>query len=248
MSGHSKWSTIKRQKGATDKARGQLFTKLANGISIAVREGGGEDPESNIRLRFAIDKAKAANMPKNNIERAIARGSGKSGENANLHSVIYEGFAPHGVAVLAEGITDNKQRTAAQVKNLFSKYSGNLGSTGSVGYLFEHVGMITLAPTKLNAEELMDLLITSGATDFEDQGDAYVVYTKPQELHQIKTFLERKALTTTDIELTFKPTTFVDITDAQSAKQIVTFLNTLEELDDISKVHANLNVAQDLLA
>lgn len=238
MSGHSKWSTIKRQKAATDQARGQIFTKLGAAITIACREGGSPDPESNFKLRLAIEKARSANMPKENIQRAIDKALGHSG-GAVLEEVLYEGFAPGGVAVLVEAVTDNKQRTVAAVKNIFSTHGGSLGSSGSVAYLFQKVGAIHVTKDK-TYDELLELVLETGGEDIEDQDDLYTIFTKPSDLHKVKSFLEGK-VKIVDSELTFKPLSLVKVNDSSFSGRIISLLTALDELPDVQKVHANSN-------
>lgn len=236
MSGHSKWSTIKREKAATDQARGHVFTKLGAAITIAVREGGGADPESNFRLRLAVDKARAANMPKDNIERAIERATGKSQE-AGLDEVLYEIFAPGGVAVLAQGVTDNKQRTAAEIKNLLHVHGGSLGSAGSVGYLFQKVGEVQVAKT-IDFDTLLNMVLEAQGEDLEDSGDYFLVYTKPTDLHKVSTYLQDKTIKIHESNLVYKPTTFVTV-EASLRNKIVELLHSLEAQSDIHKVFTN---------
>ncbi len=245
MSGHSKWSTIKRQKQATDQVRGQLFTKLATQIMIAVREGDSADPNSNFRLRLMIEKARSANMPKDNIDRAIARASSKGTDAANLSEVAYEGFGPHGVAVLAVGITDNKQRTSASVKNIFGEYGGNLGGVGSVAYLFERVGEIHVSKTK-SADQVLDLAVAANSIDMEEDEDRFVIYTDTNNLHEIKSLLE-KDLQVIDAEISYRPTTSITITERETAQKIIHLLSKLEEIDEIHKVYANADIPKEFI-
>lgn len=238
MSGHSKWSTIKRQKALTDKTRGQLFTKLANSITVAVREGGGvTDAEANVRLRLAIEKARAANMPKDNIERAIVRASGKGKEGSQLTEVLYEGFGPNHVAVLAEGVTDNTQRSSQAVKNVFMRHGGTLGGTGSVAYLFERVGEIQLANDRLS-DDYLELGLEVGATDIEENGDQMIMYTKPQDVQRIKEILVQKGFQVFDAAITYKPRLPLELNAAQ-IPPVSGLLSALEELDDIHKAYTN---------
>lgn len=247
MSGHSKWSTIKRQKGANDKARGQRFTKLGNSITIAVREGGSGDIDSNIRLRFAVETAKQANMPKDIIQRAIERGSGVIKGGAQLESVVYEGFASGGVAVLVEAVTDNKQRTAAIVKNTFSTKGGTLSGVGSVSYLFEKVGILVVLGNS-SQTEILELAIEAQAQDFETDSESVVIYTHPQDLHRIKDFMEKKGLNIVDAEMSFRPITNVEVKDSASSELIIKLLEALDELDEVVKVHANVSINTQFLA
>jgi len=239
MSGHSKWSTIKRQKGANDAKRGAIFTKLGNAITISVREGGGGDPNFNFKLRLMMDKARSVNMPKENIARAIDRGLGK-GDGVVLENVVYEGFAPHGIAVLVDVVTDNKNRASGEIRNIFHKAGGNLGSTGSVSYLFKKFGEIKIGKT-VTANEALEKAMDAGAEDFFEDED-YVVYTTPETLHQVKVALETAGMPITFAGLVFVPNkeTVVNIEDPVQAESVLNFLDSLEESDDVQNVYSNL--------
>lgn len=246
MSGHSKWSTIKRQKGAADIKRGQTFTKIANAISIAVREGGGiGDASSNFRLRLAIDKARAANMPKENIERALRRAWGK--QAAELEEVVYEGFAPGGASVIVEAATDNKLRTTSEVKNVFDKSGGTLATPGAVSYQFAQKGLITVRKDGKTLDDIFLLAADKGAEDVEEAGGEVLVYTKPDELSKIKEDLSKEGITVAEAELTRKPITLVSVNDKDTAQKILAFMEKLESLDDVQKVYANFNIEDELL-
>ncbi len=241
MSGHSKWSTIKRQKAAADAVRGAIFTKLGKAITVAVKKGGGiTDPQANFRLRLAIEKAHQANMPKSNIERAIARATAKGGAD-NLEEVVYEGYGPHGAAVIAEGVTDNKMRTLSQVKNYFAAHGGNLGQTGSVTFLFDKVGEIRLEKAGYDANTVLEQAVECGAEDVEEDDNSFIVYTKPQMLNQVKTCFANKKYRILDHELTYRPKSLITITDANVSQKIIEFLTNLENMDDIQKVHTNVD-------
>ncbi len=203
MSGHSKWATIKRAKGAADAKRGQLFTKIAGTISIAVKQGGSADPDMNPRLRLAIDKAKASNMPKESIERAIQRGSGGSGDSV-LEELVYEGFGPAGTALIVEAVTDKKQRTVAEVKNIFEKNGGSMGAQGSVAYQFDRVGEIVAKSGGKTPDELLDIALESGADDVENEAGIAYFYTQPNHLMQVKHELEQKGLEVEEAEIIYK--------------------------------------------
>lgn len=237
MSGHSKWSTIKRQKGAADVERGTVFTKLSNAITLAARLGRSGDPQSNFRLRLAIETAKAANMPKVNIERAIAHAVANTNDK-NLDEVVYEGFAPYGIAVIAEGVTDNKQRTAAAVKNIFSVHGGVLSGVGSVSYLFEQTGVIIISQGNNSQEKMLDYILNSGASDYVENGGVYTLYTKPGNLHQVKEFLGNQKLSVTKVAIIYKPITLIDI-DVKNRGKIDDLKNALIDLDDIQTVFSN---------
>lgn len=239
MSGHSKWSTIKRQKQSTDQVRGQLFTKLANSITIAVREGGGiTDPAQNIRLRMVVEKAKAANMPKDNIARAIDRASRKeSGEN--LEEILYEGFGPHGIAILASGVTDNKQRTISAVKNIISTNGGTLAGAGSVSYLFEKSGEIIIEKGSLAAENVLGIILSSDADDFTENETEFIIYTKPNDLNRVREYLEKKKIPIVKSELIFKPLINLDIA-IEKREKVIKLIDALENQDDIHRVFTNM--------
>ena len=247
MSGHSKWSTIKRQKGAADAKRGREFTKLGNTITIAVREGGSGDPSSNFKLRLAIDQAKGANMPKDNIQRAIDRGLGKGGSGGQLESVVYEGYAPGKVAIIVEAVTDNRNRTSSEIKGVVEKNGGTFASQGAVSWMFSDEGLITVNKAGQSFDELFDLAVDAGAEDVEDGGEFVQVYTKPGELDKVKKELEAKGLTVTGAEITKKASTTVEIKDAESAKKVLAFMEKLEDIDDVSKVYANFDIPDSLL-
>lgn len=239
MSGHSKWSQIKRQKGVADIKRGASFTKLAGAISIATREGGGGDPASNFKLRLAIDQARAVNMPKDNIQRAIDRGMGKGGVAA-LETVTYEGYAPGKVAIIIMAATDNKNRTTPEVKSLLEKSGGTFASPGAVSWMFSDCGAITVPANGKTFEELFDIAVEAGADDLEDAGEVVIVYTKPNELEKVKRELEAKSLTIESAELAKKPTTMADVSDEEIVKKVMATIEKLEELDDVQKVWSNL--------
>ncbi len=238
MSGHSKWATIKRAKGATDAKRGQLFTKLAGTISIAVKQGASPDPDANPRLRLAIDKAKAANMPKEGIERAIIRGAGGSG-GAVLEEAVYEGFGPGGTAFIVETVTDKKQRTVAEVKNIFEKNGGSMGSQGSVAYQFDRVGEIIAKINGKAPDELLDLALECGADDVENEAEIAYFYTQPTNLMQVKSELEEKGLVIEEAEIIYKPKTLISSPESQS--KVEDFIQKFEDLDDVQKVYTNFD-------
>lgn len=258
MSGHSKWSTIKRAKGAADIKRGQTFTKVANAITIAVKQGGSGDPQSNPRLRTALDEAKAVNMPKDNIQRAIDRGLGKVAGQA-LEEVSFEGFGPANVAFLVEGVTDNKLRTLQEVKNLFERSGGSLAGQGSVAYMFDRVGEIKVkndqGKGKSQEEEMLELIDLGAedvesfdfAQDFADAQDkqGYLVYVESSELNTMSTKLTQAGYGIESQELVYKPTTLVEIKDKNEAQKILEFAQKLEELDDVQKVYANFDIPEE---
>lgn len=246
MSGHSKWHSIRRSKGILDQKRGQLFTKLARDITIAAREGGSGDPDANFRLRIAVDKAKASNMPADNIQRAIDRGLGKGGE-AKIEEIYYEGYAPGGIALLIETATDNRNRTNSEVRAALSKAGGNPGEPGSVAWMFEQKGLIIvdLTAKKLDADEVMLTAIDAGADDVEIGEDTIEVYTEFQQLAAVRQALLGAGLPLSGAEKTMlaKTTIQPDETDALKALKLI---ERLEDLDDVQKVYSNLDISEEL--
>ncbi|MDO8573934.1 MAG: YebC/PmpR family DNA-binding transcriptional regulator [Candidatus Daviesbacteria bacterium] len=246
MSGHSKWSTIKRAKGVADIKRGLTFTKIANAITIAVKLGGSGDPESNPRLRMAAEEARGVNMPKDNIQRAIDRGLGKL-PGQTLEEVMYEGFGPGKVAFLVEGVTDNKLRTLQAVKNIFEKSGGSLAGQGSVAYMFDRVGEIKVKSKGGNMEEELLELIDLGAQDVEDYLEdniqKYLVYTEGSELNTMGNKITQGGYSGVESQqLIFKPNILVPITDPEQAQKVLEFVEKLEELDDVQAVYANFEL------
>ncbi len=239
MSGHSKWSTIKRQKGANDVKRGAQFTKLANSIVLSVRQGGGiSDPESNFKLRLAIDKARSFNMPKDNIERAISKGKGEGG-SGELHEMVYEGFAPGGAAIMIEAVTDNKQRTVSEVKNVLEKNGGTMGNQGSVSYLFNRIGEIFVPTHEKTPDELFELAVELGSNDYSDENGDVIFYVDPNSLYASKKSLEGKGLKVEGAELVFKPLVSVD-SDAEGKEKLAHLVEKLEDLGDVQTVSTNI--------
>lgn len=235
MSGHSKWSTIKRQKEANDAKRGQLFSKIARAITLAAKQGGA-NPDSNIRLRAIIEKAKQVNMPKDNIERAIERGSAAD----NLQEIVYEGYGPDGVPIIVETATDNKNRTAQEVKNIFTKGGGSLGGPGSVSFQFEKVGQI-LVKKGQDPQNTMLELIDLGVEDIEEAEDGIQIYTKPEDLFDTKKRIEEKGLEAVEAELAFRPKNPVKIEDDTKSQKILKLLDNLDDYDDVQKVYAGVD-------
>jgi YebC/PmpR family DNA-binding regulatory protein len=243
MSGHSKWHTIRRSKGAADQRRGQLFTRLARDITIAVREGSGGDPEMNFRLRLAIDKAKQNNMPTDSIQRAIDRGLGKGSDGAMEETVFYEGYAPGGVALLIEAATDNRNRTSADVRSTLTKNGATPGEPGSVAWMFDQKGMIVidLEGTSLDADEVMLHAIDAGAEDVEVSDSVLEVYTDWTQLNEVRTALMEQELPITEAEVTMRPRTMIDLEESESTK-VIRLLEKLDDLDDVQRVYSNLNI------
>ncbi len=239
MSGHSKWSQIKRQKAKTDVKKGLTFTKLANAITIAVKQGGGiTDPNQNFRLRLVIDSARALNMPKENIERAIQRAAKKDG--MNIEEVVYEGFSPGGVSVIIEAATDNSQRTTSEIKNIFNKAGGSFGQPGSVLYQFTQIGQITVAKNGNTFDEIFSVAADNGAGDIEEEGENVFILTKGAELSKMRDKFIQNGYKILDAVLTRKPLTTIEISDPQRLKTIESFLEAISNLDDVQNVYSNI--------
>ncbi len=245
MSGHSKWSTIKRKKGANDAKRGKIFTRLIKEITVAARSGGG-DPEGNPRLRSAIATAKTENMPKDNIARAIKKGTGEiAGEVYD--EILYEGYGPGGVAVLVECMTDNRNRTVADVRHYFTKSNGNLGESGCVAWMFEKKGLILVDKETVSEEELMDQVLEAGAEDMVEESDEFQIFSAPEELDDVRNALEEAGVTFLDASVSMIPKNTVDVTDEKVARALLKLLENLEEHDDVQNVHANFDIDDELM-
>jgi len=246
MSGHSKWSQIKRQKQKTDVKRGLVFTKIANAIMIAVRQGGGvTDPNQNFRLRLIIDSARSVNMPKENIERAIQRALKK--EAGDIEEVVYEGFTPGGVAIIIKAATDNKNRTTSEIKNLIEKNGGTFAAQGAVSWMFADQGLISVVKNNKSFDEIFETAVDVGADDIKESGNIVEVYTKPNELYGIKNSLSEEGLVVQDAQLCKNPTTIVEIKDPDVAKKIIAIIDKLEELEDVQNVYANFEMSDSLM-
>jgi YebC/PmpR family DNA-binding regulatory protein len=240
MSGHSKWSTIKRQKEVTDAKKGAVFTKLANAIAIAARSGG--DPSTNFALRLMLDKARAANMPNANVQRAIDRGTGKLG-GAAIEEVTYEGYGPGGIAVIVECATDNKNRTYPDVRLAFSKHGGNMAEPGSVAFQFTRKGVIRAAVTG-DPDEAMLAAIDAGAEDAEIEGDELVIYTEAKQLAAVRDNLQAAGVQITEAELAFVPNNTVEVTNPDTVRKAMNLLDALDDLDDVTNVHTNADIKE----
>jgi YebC/PmpR family DNA-binding regulatory protein len=246
VSGHSKWSTIKHKKGAADAKRGQLFTKLSKAIIVAAKEGG-PDPAGNLALQNAIEKAKSYSMPKDTIERAIARGAGTDADAAAYETVIYEGYGPDGVAVLVEALTDNRNRTASDVRHLFTKHGGNLGTTGAVAWLFERRGVVLVDAGDADEDELMLAAADGGADDLDRDADVFQVSAPPEALTAVREAIEGAGFTVRSAELSMVPKTTVEVADEAAAKKVVRLIEALEENDDVQDVWANFDIPEQVL-
>jgi YebC/PmpR family DNA-binding regulatory protein len=246
MSGHSKWSSIKHKKGAADAKRGQLFSKLSRAISVAAREGG-PDPTGNLALQNAIEKARSYSMPKDNIERAIARGSGSDGDAASYETVIYEGYGPNGVAVIVEALTDNRNRTASEVRHAFDKNDGNLGTSGAVLWLFERRGIVLVPAEGVDEDELMLAAAEGGADDITRDGSTYQVVSAPESFASVRQSIESAGFTVDSAELTMVPKTTVEVADEAAAKKVLRLIDQLEENDDVQDVFSNFDIPEQVL-
>ncbi len=245
MSGHSKWSTIKRKKGANDAKRGKIFTKLIKEITIAARMGGG-DPEGNPRLRSAVTAAKGENMPKENIERAIKKGTGDL-DGAIYEEIMYEGYGPGGVAVLVETMTDNKNRTVADIRHFFAKSGGNLGESGCVAWMFDKKGTLTVARDGVSEEELMDLALEAGAEDVIEEEDSFQIVTAPEDFNDVVDRLEKGNVAFSEATLSMVPKNTIEVTEEKAARSLLRLLENLEDHDDVQKVHANFDIDDSLM-
>jgi YebC/PmpR family DNA-binding regulatory protein len=246
MSGHSKWSTIKRKKGAADAKRGAIFTRLSREIVMAAREGGG-DPDSNFRLRLAVDKARAENMPKDNIERAIRRGSGEDKDAAAFEQIMYEGYAPHGVAVMVETVTDNRNRTVADLRHTFSKAGGNMAELGAVGWQFDRIAYFSFPSSALDFDKAFELGVEAGADDVAED-DGHIEITGPVEsFKEIATRLHKAGVQPEEAGLRMSPKQEIEL-NAEDSVQVLKALEAIEDLDDVQNVYSNLKVSDEALA
>jgi YebC/PmpR family DNA-binding regulatory protein len=243
MAGHSKWSKVKRFKGAIDAKRGQVFSKLSKEISIAAKSGGG-DPTGNPRLRSAILAARAASMPNDNIERAIKRGTGEGSDGQHFEEIIYEGYAPGGVALIVEAATDNKNRTAAEVRSIFTKNDGNLAASGSVSYMFHRKGQIVVPRSSIEEDKLLELVLETGAEELTNNEDVYVVITAPDQLYAVAEALKNAGVTTESQKFTFIPDTTITVVDESVAQQVLRLCDALEDDDDVQNVYSNLEIPE----
>lgn len=246
MSGHSKWASIKHKKAATDSKRGKLFTKLIKELTVGAREGGG-DPDANPRLRLAVQKAKDANMPKDNIEKAIKKGTGEL-PGVIYESMVYEGYGPSGVAVLVDVLTDNKNRAAAEVRSIFTKKNGNMAGSGSVAWQFKQKGMIIVEKGKSEEDKLMNIILENGAEDMHSVDDVYEISIPPREFEAVKKAIEGSGIEITSAEVTMVPDSTVKIPDKGVAQQVLGLINALEDNDDVQNVYANFDIPDEILS
>ena len=245
MSGHSKWANIKHRKGAVDAKRGKIFTKLIKEITVAARMGGG-DPAANPRLRSAVAAAKAVNMPKDNVDRGIKKGTGEL-DGISYDEILYEGYGPGGVAVLVECMTDNRNRTVADVRSFFAKANGNLGEANCVAWMFDKKGSVLIDKEVADEEKLMELALDAGAEDVADDGSAFQVLTAPEDFEAVREALETAGLEFLEASISMIPQNVVEVADEKTARQLMKLLDNLEDHDDVQKVHANFDIADELM-
>ena len=245
MSGHSKWHNIKLRKGKQDAMRGKLFTKIAREIIVAAKEGGG-NPESNLRLRLTIQKARENSMPQDNIKRAIQRGTGEI-EGANYEEVTYEGYGPGGVAILVSCLTDNRNRTVAELRNIFSKRGGNLGESGCVGWMFEQKGLVQIPADKTDEDSVMMTTMDAGAEDIKVEDDTINVYCQPADLQKVRDALSEAGIEYTSSEATMIPNNTVEIGDANAAGKLLRLMDALDDLDDVQQAYANFDISDEIM-
>jgi YebC/PmpR family DNA-binding regulatory protein len=246
LSGHSKWSSIKHKKGAADAKRGKLFSKLTRAIIVAAKEGGG-DPANNLALQNAVEKARSYSMPKDNIDRAIAKGTGEGADSAAYETVVYEGYGPEGVAVIVEALTDNRNRTASDVRHAFTKHGGSLGTTGAVAWQFERRGVVVVPAAGVDEEELLLAAADGGADDVEPDGDVFQVTSAPESLAGVRESIEAAGFTVDSAELSMVPKTTVAVEDESAAKSVMRLIDTLEDNDDVQDVYANFDIPEQVL-
>jgi YebC/PmpR family DNA-binding regulatory protein len=246
LSGHSKWSSIKHKKGAADAKRGKLFSKLSRAIIVAAKEGGG-DPANNLALQNAIEKARSYSMPKDNIDRAIAKGSGADADAAAFETIVYEGYGPEGVAVIVEALTDNRNRTAADVRHMFAKHGGNLGATGAVAWQFDRRGVVVVPGDGVDEEELLLVAADGGADDIERDGDVFQVTSAPESLSAVRQAIETAGFSVDSAELMLVPKTTVAVEDEGKARQVMRLIDALEDNDDVQDVYANFDIPERVL-
>jgi len=245
MSGHSHWAGIKHKKAANDAKRGKVWSKIARMIIMAAKAGGG-DPNQNLTLRYSVDKAKAANMPKDTIEKAIKKGTGELG-NVTYEEVLYEGYAPGGVAIMIDGLTDNRNRTAPEIKKIFEKRGGSLGASGCVNWMFKKKGLIAVKTSVIDEDALMDIALSAGAEDMENAGDIYEITCEPEAYNELKTALEGKGIQIESSELSMVPENTVAVNDLEMAKRILNLMEDFEDHDDVQEVYANFDIPDEIL-
>ena len=246
MSGHSHWAGIKYKKAALDAKRGKAWSKIARMIIVAAKQGGG-DPAANLTLRYAIDKAKAANMPKDTIEKAIKKGTGEL-EGMSFEEVLYEGYGPSGVAIMVEALTDNRNRTGPEIKRLFEKHGGSLGTSGCVNWMFTKKGLITVNAANTNEEQLMEIALSEGADDMQVGGDVFEITCDPSAYEELKKALQEKEIPIEVAEISMVPQSTIDISDEHTAKRIISLMEAFEDHEDVQNTYANFDIPEEIIA
>ncbi|HOM60513.1 MAG TPA: YebC/PmpR family DNA-binding transcriptional regulator [Anaerohalosphaeraceae bacterium] len=246
MSGHSHWAGIKYKKAANDAKRGKLWSKISRMIIVAAKNGGG-DPEANLALRYAIDKAKAANMPKDTIEKAIKKGTGELG-GVHYEEVLYEGYAPGGIAVMVEGLTDNRNRTGPEIKKIFEKRGGSLGASGCVSWMFSKKGLITVDAKAIGEDDLLEIALSAGAEDLQNTGHLYEITCQPSAFESLKKALEAQKIPLSSAEIAMVPQSNVKVADEETARKILNLMEDFEDHDDVQNVYANFDIPDTILA
>jgi YebC/PmpR family DNA-binding regulatory protein len=246
MSGHSHWSGIKHKKAAIDAKRGKIWSKIARMIIVAARSGGG-DPDSNLTLRYAIEKGKAANMPKDTIDKAVKKGTGELGQ-VNFEQILYEGYGPGGIAIMVDVLTDNRHRTAPEIKKIFEKHAGALGTTGCVNWMFHKKGLITVPSDKIDEDSLMEIALGAGADDMLNTGKVFEIICQPAVFEKLKTTLKEKDITTELAEVSMIPQSTVTVTDREVARKTIGLMDDFEDHDDVQNTYANFDIPDDIMA
>jgi YebC/PmpR family DNA-binding regulatory protein len=245
MSGHSHWAGIKHKKAAIDAKRGKMWSKVARMIIVAAKNGGG-DPSVNLSLRYAIDKAKAVNMPKDTIEKAIKKGTGDI-EGVNFEEILYEGYGPSGVAIMVEALTDNRNRTTPEIKRIFERHGGSLGTNGCVNWMFSQKGLITVATDSVDEEQLLEIALGAGANDMQTLGDVYEITCEPGAYEELKKTLQEKEIATEVAEISMVPQTTIDINDEHMASRIISLMEAFEDQDDVQNAYANFDIPDEIM-
>lgn len=246
MSGHSHWAGIKHKKAANDAKRGKVWSKIAKMIIVAAKAGGG-DPGQNLTLRYAIDKGKSANMPKDTIEKAIKKGTGELG-GVSYEEVLYEGYAPGGIAIMIEGLTDNRNRTGPEIKKIFEKRGGSLGNSGCVNWMFKKTGLVAIKTDAIEEDDLMELALSAGADDMENTGEVYELTCDPAAYDELKKAIDEKGLAVEAAELSMIPENTIPVDNAETARKILAFIECFEDHDDVQEVYANFDISDEIMA
>jgi YebC/PmpR family DNA-binding regulatory protein len=245
MSGHSHWAGIKHKKAAVDAKRGKMWSKIARMIIVAAKAGGG-DPAANLSLRYAIDKAKAVNMPKDTIEKAVKKGTGEL-EGTTFEAILYEGYGPGGVAIMVEALTDNRNRTAPEIKRIFEKHAGSLGTTGCVNWMFNKKGLITVSTDKAEEDQLLELALSAGADDMENTGEVYEITCDPDAYEELKKALTEREIPMEVAEISMVPQNMVPVSDSNTARKIISLMEALEDHDDVQNTFSNFDIPEDIM-